>query len=115
MIRHALLCLIISVAWVSDVRAEVSDLLCIGSVMTGNDADPAILSRTPLLLVVESNAVDISFGAVHKRLSAMHYSDQRVTNDPFWFGVDAFLLRKKTGELGMSRSMLQIGGGRCSP
>jgi hypothetical protein len=98
--RHAFFCLalITVLALGADARAEVSDLLCIGSVTTGNDGDPVFVSGTPLLLRVEPNAIEIKFGGGHTRLAAMHYSDHRVTNDGFSFGADAFLLHAKTGQ-----------------
>jgi hypothetical protein len=98
--RHTFLCLALVTALTmgSDARAEVSNLLCIGSVTTGNDGDPVFVSGTPLLLRVEPGAIEIKFGGGQTRLSAMHYSDERVTNDGFSLGADVFLLQGKSGQ-----------------
>jgi hypothetical protein len=98
--RHTFFCLAFLAILIvgGDARAEVSNLLCIGSVTTGNDADPVLVSGTPLLLRVEPSAIEIKFGGRGRRLPAMHYSDERVTNNGFSLGTDAFLLHSNKGQ-----------------
>lgn len=78
--------------------------LCIGAVTTGNNADPIISSRAPLLLSIEGKSATISFGPTQVRYpTGIPYSDGRVKNESnapdFLFNPNdrSFMLRLRDG------------------
>lgn len=84
--------------------AIAQEWLCIGAVTTGNNTDPVISSRAPLLLGIEGKSATISFGATQVQYpTGIPYSDGRVSNGSnapdFLFNPNdrSFMLRLRDG------------------
>ncbi|MGA1860981.1 hypothetical protein VH569_33780 [Azospirillum sp. 11R-A] len=61
--------------------ATAQDWLCIGVVKTGNNADPLISSRAPLLLTITGKMATISFGPTQVQYpTGTPSSDGRILN-----------------------------------